>query len=150
MTSRRLQHFEGQVFKKFFIDGYQTGNCSFICTHKLRHRQDIVVHGVVISGQCYTHPLLLPDLPLDHHMTNLHNSSAFAIANDPVFAHECTVEHVWSIVSYHQTSFTELEQQFAAMPDSELKTELEKVPFRQHIIDSTPIHALRVKTERML
>ena len=36
------------------------------------------------------------------------------------------------------------------MPDSELKTELKKVPFRQNIFDSTPIHALRVKTERML
>ena len=83
-------------------------------------------------------------------MANLHNSSAFAIANDLVFARECTVEHVRSIVSYHQTSFAELKQQFAAMPNSELKKELEKVPFRQHIIDSTPIHALRVKAEKML
>ena len=83
-------------------------------------------------------------------MANLHNSSAFAIANDPVFARESTVEHIRSIVSYHQTSFAELEQQFATMPNSELKKELEKIPFHQQIIDSTPIHALRVKNEKML
>ena len=36
------------------------------------------------------------------------------------------------------------------MPESELKTELETIPFRQQIIDSTPINALRVKTEKIL
>ena len=53
------KNFEGQVLQKFFIDRYQTGSCSFICTNKLRHCQDIVVYNVVISGQRYTHPLII-------------------------------------------------------------------------------------------
>ena len=36
------------------------------------------------------------------------------------------------------------------MPNRELKREVEKVPVQQHIINTTPIHALRVKTEKML
>ena len=143
-------NFSGQTLQKFFIEGHETGNFTILCRHKIRRRQDILVHGVIISGQCYTHPLLLPDLPIDHHMANIYNSSALAIATDPVFARECMVDHVKAIACYHQTAFAVLEHQLASMPDSELKKAMKKVPFRQHIIDATPIHALRVKTEKIL
>ena len=102
-------NFSCQTLQKFFIEGHETGNFPFLCRHKIRRRQDILVHGVVISGQCYTHPLLLHDLPIDHPMANLHNSSAFARAHDPVFAHECLEAHVLAIVSHHQTSFAAME-----------------------------------------
>jgi len=79
-------NFSGQTLQKFFIEGRETGNFTFLCRHKIRCRQNILVHVVVISGLCYTHPLLLPDLHIDHPMANLHNYSAFARANDPLFA----------------------------------------------------------------
>ena len=78
----------------------------------------------------YSHPLLLPDLPIDHPMANLHNSSAFARANDPVFAQECLGAHVLTVVSHHQTSFAAMEQQLASMPESELKKALSTSPTR--------------------
>ena len=83
-------------------------------------------------------------------MATIHNSSALAIATDPVFAGECVEAHLKAIVSYHQTSFAALEQQLAYTPDSELKKALKHVLFRQHLMDAAPINALHVKTEKML
>ena len=135
-------NFISQVLSKFFIEGHEMGNCTFLCSHNKRRRKYIFVHGVIISGQCYLHPLLLPDLPTDHPMATMHNLSALALATDPVFARKCNVAHVKSIVSYHQTTFAELDQQLVSVPDNELKKALEKVPFRWHITDSTSINAL--------
>ena len=56
------QGFSGQTLTKFFIEGQENDNFTFICQHKKRHCQDILIHGVIISGQCYTRSLLLPDL----------------------------------------------------------------------------------------
>ena len=75
--------------------------------------------------------LLLHDLPIDHPMANLHNSSAFARANDPVFARECLEAHVLALVSHHQTSFAAMEQQLASMPESELKKALKHIPYQK-------------------
>ena len=84
-----INNFFSQVLSKFFPSGHETGKCSFVYTRKMLHQQDIIVHGVVILDQCYAHPLLLPDLSIDHPMANIHNFSAFTIATDPVFQREC-------------------------------------------------------------
>ena len=83
-------------------------------------------------------------------MANLRNSSAFARANDPVFARECLEAHVLAVISHHQTSFAAMEQQLASMPESELKKALKQVPYRKLLVDEAPINDLCVKTEKML
>ena len=83
-------------------------------------------------------------------MANLHNLSAYALANDPVFARKCFEAHVLAVVSHHQTYLATMEQQLSSMPHSELKKALKQVPYRKLIVDEAPINAIHVKTKKMI
>ena len=48
------------------IKHLDTETLSVVCTHHLRSTQDIIVHGVLLDGKCYTHPLIPPLLPVSH------------------------------------------------------------------------------------
>jgi len=71
--------YSGQTIDKSFTKNRSTGNFSLIYHHKLRRRQDILLHGIIVAGQCYTHPLRLPDLPIDHPLTTIYISSEWLL-----------------------------------------------------------------------
>ena len=78
--------YSGQTIAKHFTNNRSTGNFTLLCNHKLRCRQDILLHGVIVASQCYTHPLRLSDFPIDHPLATIYNSSAMAARDDPQFA----------------------------------------------------------------
>ena len=79
--------FSGQDMRYFyFADGNPNfGNSILTCHHCLHSSQNIVVEGVIIAGNSYTHPLIAPDLPLNHPGPNSYNSKEYAMKNDPDF-----------------------------------------------------------------
>ena len=82
------------------------------CHHKKRRRQDILLRGIVRAGQsCYSHPLLLPDLPVDHPQAMIHNYSEFAMLSDRDFAKAWLTGLVKAISDHHDRQFETLEQQ---------------------------------------
>ena len=100
-ASRWNKDFSGQYMRSFFIaDGNPNfGNCVLTCHRQLRKSQNIVVEGVIIAGNKYTHPLIAPDLPLNHHGSNSYNSSEYAMKNDPDFVHAVNVAAIETAVA---------------------------------------------------
>ena len=96
--------FTGQDMCSYFpADGDPNfGNCVLTCHHRLRKSQNIVVEGVVISGNKYTHPLIAPDLPANHPGANSYNSQEYAIKNDPGFVQAVNVAAIETAVAYQE------------------------------------------------
>ena len=70
-----------------------------LCHHKLHRRQDILLHGIIVAGQCYTHPLRLSDFPIDHPLAKIYNSSAMAARDDPQFSNDVFASRVKAVVA---------------------------------------------------
>ena len=68
-TSMNWQNsFSGQDMKKYFGANGDShfGGCCFTCHHKLSCSQNIVIDDIVMNGNCYTYPFILPDVDIDH------------------------------------------------------------------------------------
>ena len=68
--------------------------------HPIRKSQNIVVEGVIIAGNKYTHPIIAPDLPLNYRGSNSYNSSEHTMKNDPNFVHAVNVAAIEIAVAY--------------------------------------------------
>ena len=68
-----------------------------------------------------------------------------AARDDPQFAKEVFVGTVHAVVAYQEKLFELLDDALSSMPMN-----YRKVSFRQHIIYSTPILALRARVEKMV
>ena len=103
-------------------------NYILTCHHRLRKSQNIVVEGVIISGNKYTHPLIAPDLPSHHPGANSYNSKEYAMKNDPDFVQAVQAVNVAAIeiaVAYQEHQLNLLEESF--IPDS---PSLQEHPFK--------------------
>ena len=66
------------------------GRCTLTCHHALRRSQNIVIDGVVMNGNCYTYPLILPDVDIENLQATSFNSQDHAIVYDDKLIEECT------------------------------------------------------------
>ena len=83
--------FSGQSIHKIFLDKESrlTGNLTIICHHRRSTARNIVLHGAIINGQCYSHPILIPDLNEDSPYANCATSYNFAMKTDQEFQQAC-------------------------------------------------------------
>ena len=125
---------------------YENGNFTLTCHHKLSSSQNIVLRGSICSGQCYTQPLILPDLPSDHPQATIYNSSAKAKADDPLYAEDVKLALLENIYTWQQTQYETLMDNLQTVPSGWK----DKIPFMDHIMESTPIQALKAETEKLL
>ena len=72
------------------------GHYTLTCHCKLCESQNFIVNSVIIimPDSCYTHPLISPDLPLNHPSAKTYNSEEYATKNDLEFAQACQVASV--------------------------------------------------------
>ena len=77
------------------------------CHHRATFAKNIILHGVLIAGKCYSHPCMIPDLPLDHPEATIYNSQAFAVKRDPAFLALCK-QHVIDGVQQYKSSIRNL------------------------------------------
>ena len=57
-----------------------------------------------MAGNCYTRPLIPPDLPLNHSDVNSYNSQEYVMKNDLEFAQACQIYWLlFAITSYRES-----------------------------------------------
>ena len=77
------------IYRWFSDDDMLTGNMTLITHHRRSKLKNIVVHGRLVGGQLYTHPLILPDMdPSEPHAT-FRNSFKLARSKDQSFIDLC-------------------------------------------------------------
>ena len=123
----------------------KAGTFTFHSQHRLRRSQDIVVHGVLIDGKCYTDELILPDLASDHPQATSDTSSAFNVAHDPEFAEACRRATVYNIYAWQEAEYAELRDELKTVPVG-----FHSLPFHEYIQKNTPVAAIKAATERLL
>ena len=86
-TKAIQKDFSGQSIHKIFLDKESrlTGNLTIICHHRRSTARNIVLHGAILNGQCYSHPILIPDLNEESPYVNCATSSNFAMRTDQEF-----------------------------------------------------------------
>jgi len=77
-----------------------TGHFTLACHHRTTFAKNIHVHGVLVAGTCYSHPCIIPDLPLAHPEATIYNSQAFALKHDPAFLALCKQRTVDGVRHY--------------------------------------------------
>ena len=140
--------FTGQSIHKFFTSEHNLdGNLTLICHHRYSHSQDIVMHGVIKDGQCYTHPFILPDMPDDSPYANCATSSTYALKADPTFKEECDRASETAINNYR----TDLWREINTIKDQSQSSPWGSfIPFRAMIEESIPINAIKARTAKLL
>ena len=90
--------------------------------------------------------MILPDLPSDHPKATIYNSSAEAKTNDPLYAEDIKLGLLENIYHWQQTQYETLMDNLQTVPSGWK----DKIPFMDHIMESTPIQALKAETEKLL
>ena len=137
----RSSDFTGDKIEKRF----DAGTFSFRASHRLRRSQDVVVHGVLRHGKCYTAPLIPPDLPADHPNATPSTSSEAAKAADPEFKAACERATIQAIYAHQEREYATLRDNLEAVP-----LMYHDVPFHEFIQQNTPVDTIQVETERLL
>ncbi len=86
-------------------------------SHRLRKSQDVVVHGLLRAGKCYTHGLIPPILEADHPKASSLNSIELAKLEDPEFAEECRRATIYYIYMHQETKYESLRRELEKTPD---------------------------------
>ena len=135
----RISNYSGQSITKYFDNNSMT----LTCYHKQCSRKNVTVHGVIIDGQCYTHPLILPDLDQESPYANCATSSAFALKADEAFRHECELAAL-DIASRFRN---DLWKEISAI---DVHIDEAKATFKSVIETAVPMHSIRAKTAKLL
>ena len=123
--------FSRQDMRSFFFANGNLNLRNYIlaCHHCLRSSQDIVVEGVIIAGNSYTHPPIAPDLPLSHPGANSYNSRKYTMKHDPEFVQTVNVAVIKTALAYQEHQLNLLDKSF--LPKSSSHKEY---PFKKLIM----------------
>ena len=105
------------------------GQCSLTCVHGSLKRKNIEIPGIVQGGLCFTLPLILPDLPLDHPDATKFNSLKIAYESDKEFYDSCDSLKLQYLYEYQQQKHIELMDVLTQVPP-----EFHSIPF--HLWDT--------------
>ena len=102
----------------------------------------------------YTHPLFLPDLPIDHHLVSITTSSSYALKHDTVFLSDFQAALNHQVFTWQEKMLQDALHQRdiliqQAKPDTDVSN-VHELPFHTWIQDATPIAALTAATKRLL
>jgi len=120
---------------------------TFTChgRHKLKSTKDVIMHGVLLNGKCYTNALIPPDVSPDSDNATVHNSSVLAMQADPAFAKECEKAALCAMCGHQEAKSHKLREEM-----SKLHASFYSLPFCEHIQQNTPVSAIKTSTERLL
>ena len=119
-SSPFAKDFSGQILTKYFElnnelihnDPKHKGRinlnstCTLNCIQKKVKRSNVEIPGVIHGGLCYTLPIKVPDLPIDHPRENLFNCSQFIYQSDKKFRKKCDellLQTLYAIQQQHLT-----------------------------------------------
>ncbi len=133
--------YQGSTLIKFD----EAGSWTHTNFNQKSEQNNLVIHGVLWHGKCYTQPLIPPSLPIDHPQATAATSHHVALTEDPEFAEACTTATIQNIFLYQEKAYQELRSNLANLP-----VKYHDLPFHHYIQDNTPISAIRAHTERLL
>ena len=145
MDERDLLKMGGTCPDEFLEKFYDAGIFSFHASHRLRHSQDVLVHGILRHGKCYTAPLIPPNLGGDHENATAATSSAVARTEDPEFETACQRATLQAIFNHQENEYSQLREDLVTLPVS-----YRNMPFHEYILCNTPANAIEAETERLL
>ena len=135
----KIQNYSGQTITKYF----STNSMTLTCYHKRSSTRNVTVHGTILDGQCFTHPLLLPDLDQESPYANCATSSAFALQADDAFRQECELASQNTATCHRNDLWKEI-----SILDIDIPTA--KSIFTNVVETAVPINAIRAKTAKLL
>ena len=145
------QFFSGQTIHRWFSDEDRdllTGNMSVVCHHKLTKSKNIVMHGRLIAGQLYTHPLILPDVQETNLIATAKNCLNLARKCDTSFADVCANAVKTEINLFKLRKHKQLNDCIRHAPSSFKGFNLRGL---DTMIDKAiPVNAIRTRTEKLL
>ena len=133
--------FSGERIEKF----HDAGTCTFIASHRKRRSQDVMAHGILLHGKCYTGALIPPNLDASHPKASPKTSVESAIKDDPDFAAECERATIQAIYSYQEEEYATLRDELSSVPVMH-----HGLPFHEYIQKNTPVASIKAETERLL
>ena len=100
------------------------GRCQFTCHSNLRRSQNITIDGVVMNGNCYTYPLILPEVdfldPVDDNQINPKATSMncidYALVYDHDFVKQCDDAVTDAVAVYKKETLQALAVELALPP----------------------------------
>ena len=108
--------FSGQDMKTYFGPNGDPnfGRCTLTCHHAMRRSQNIVIDGVVMNGNCYTYPLILPDVDINNLQATAFNSLEYTMAHDDDFFVKCATATTDAIDNHRKVAFSDLDIELQA------------------------------------
>ena len=144
-----FRKYNSQTIRKDFGD--DESKMSGIMTITNYHRQvkpkNVKIKGVLLGGQCFTHPIIVPNLQKDHPKANRYNSSGYALKVNASYKRMVEESTKREIQLYKANKYVELAEELSTLPRNVRKYTQDIMK----IIDvSVPVHAIRSRTEKML
>ena len=135
-SGRTVKEFRFERLEKF----HEAGTWTFTASSYHSKPRDIIVHGILLAGKCYTHPLIpcYEDEVVDAAVASLK-------IQDPDFADECKRAAAYSVFLHQEADYERLRDNLSMVPLS-----LHNIPFHEYIHWNTPVNSLRTQTARML
>lgn len=123
---------EGETIQKF----YESGKWTWTAKHKTKKALNIVVHGILVDGKCFTDDLILP---------TSNKKIKEKKRDDPEFEEACKRATLFNIFAHQEKEYEKLRKEFETLP-----TMFHSIPFHELIQKYTPVQAIRRETERLL
>ena len=94
------------------------GQCTLMCHSNLRPSQNISINGVVMNGNCYTYPLILPEVSIDdpenegqvNPKATLLNCLDYALIYDNKFVQDCEQAILHAVAEHRKAALVALEE----------------------------------------
>ena len=128
-----------------------------------------------MNGNCYTYPLIFPDVSLESKLATSLNCLDYALIRDDAFIEQCDKATVHAISQHRKAALQELDDELHLLRtpvDIDCKqlwisnhfdslsgvtpvvnprqTAVEVTPFQDLLLQSIPVNKIRVETERIL
>ena len=149
VPKKEYQKYNSQTITKDFgkdVDK-MTGSLMITNYHGNNSNKDIRISGVILGGQCFTHPIIFPNLKRNEPEANEYNSSEYLMDTDDEFKLAVKDATESEIQIYKIKRYIDLAEEMSSLPRCWRKhsSDIMKI-----IDESVPIHAIRTRTEKML
>ena len=169
--------FSGQDMKTYFGPNGDPnfGRCTFTCHNNCHRSKNISTDGIVMSVNCYTYPLILPDVHIDSPLAISLNCMKHASIYDDAFIEKSDKETANAISQHKKAALQELDAELTLLhppvvPNCKqlqisnhfdylscvppvvdpLTTAIDATPFKDLLLKSIPVHKIHVETEHIL
>ena len=136
---RAAGHKPCDIVSENILKFHNAGTFTYRAIHWLKNSLNVLVHGILESGKCYSAPLLLP---YDADPSACPQSP---VIDDPNFVADCHKATLYSIYAYQETLCAQLKLELQDTP-----IRFHHLPFHQYIQSATPVSAIKAEAERFL